>query len=131
MLPSLVFGQLLLIENSMLKFNTIQNRRCWIHEINLSRPRHGEFERLFKELRRYDDKFHSYLRMNQDSFEKLKAKLQKKDIAFRYSITPATFSHSLFSINTLLWCLFDGFQSGSFLKTAAIKTSSIVKSLGD
>ena len=75
----------------MHKFNTIQNRRCWIHEINLSRPRHGEFERLYKELRRYNDKFHSYLRMNQDTFdillEKLKSKLEKKDTTFRYSIT--------------------------------------------
>ena len=56
--------KLVLIENSMLTFNTIQNQRSWIHEINLSRPRQREFERLYKELRRYDDKFHSYLRMN-------------------------------------------------------------------
>ena len=76
----------------MLTFNTIQNRRCWIYEINLSRFRQGEFERLYKELRRYDDKFHSYLRMNQDTFnillKKLKAKLQKKDTAFGYSMPP-------------------------------------------
>ena len=82
--------KLLLIENAMLKFNTIQNRRCWIHD--LSRPLHGEFESLYKELRRYDNKFHSYLCMNQDTFdillEKLKVKLQKKDTAFRYFITP-------------------------------------------
>ena len=50
----------------------------------------GIFERLNKELRSYDDKFHSFLSTNQDSFdirlEKQKAKLQKKDPAFRYSI---------------------------------------------
>lgn len=79
------------IKNSMLKYKNIQKQTCWIQEINLSRPLHRESQRLHKELRRYDNKLHSYLCIELDTvdilFENLEAKSVTNVSTIRCSLT--------------------------------------------
>ena len=56
--------RMFLVENSFLKVVNRQQRRFWIHEINLCRQEYGEYHHLMPQLRRHEVKFKEYMRMN-------------------------------------------------------------------
>lgn len=67
-----------------------QNRRFWVHEINLKRDVFGEFVNLFPDLLRDDQKFFKYFRLSQEKFFELVKilPLKRQDTNFRKSISP-------------------------------------------
>lgn len=65
--------------------------RTWVHEFNESRNTCGEFNRLYRDARKYSDKFFNYLRMTRETFdlllEKLETHLHREDTNFRRPIS--------------------------------------------
>ena len=41
----------------------------WVHPINQSHQHFGEFNTLYKDLRKYPDRFYTYYRMNTEQFD--------------------------------------------------------------
>ncbi|CAH1969151.1 unnamed protein product, partial [Acanthoscelides obtectus] len=46
-------------------------KRSWVHEINICRKSFGEFYHLYRDARKYPEKFYEYLRMSKESFDLL------------------------------------------------------------
>jgi hypothetical protein len=63
-----------------------------VHDVNLSRVTHGEFNVLYKQLRNYEEKFVEYLRMTTETFDilltKIEEKIQKQDTNYRACMSP-------------------------------------------
>lgn len=71
--------KLLLLENASLKFNVCGSKKsCAVHEFNMKRVQHGEFNNLYRQARFYDDKFFEYLRMNKETFDFLLGKVRER-----------------------------------------------------
>ncbi|XP_068122462.1 uncharacterized protein [Hyperolius riggenbachi] len=67
-------------------------RRWWVHPLLARRQRKGEFQALYRDLRRHPQKFYSYTLMSIPLFDTLlemvKDDLRKKDTTFRRAVTP-------------------------------------------
>ncbi|CAH1988836.1 unnamed protein product [Acanthoscelides obtectus] len=70
MAPSRV-KKILLLESIALKVNRKKLKRSWVHEINICRKSFGEFYHLYRDARKYPEKFYEYLRMSKESFDLL------------------------------------------------------------
>ena len=70
----------------------VENRKCWVSDINSKRLTLGAFHTLFFELRADDNKFFNYFRMSVTSFDELDAKLsprlQRRNTDMRDCISP-------------------------------------------
>ena len=68
------------------------NRRYWVHPINQTHKDLGEFNTLYKDLRKYPDRFYTYYRMNTEQFDTILAQIQhliyKPNSKWRHSISP-------------------------------------------
>ena len=54
------------------------NQRIWVHDINLRREILGEYHTLIPELRRDEQGFHKYFRMNKEQFDHLETSDQER-----------------------------------------------------
>ena len=52
------------------------NRRYWVHPINQIREDLGEFNTLYKDLKKYPDRFYTYYRMSTEQFDTILAQIQ-------------------------------------------------------
>ena len=68
------------------------NRRYWVHPINQMHNDLGEFNTLYKDLRKYPDRFYTYYRMSTEQFDTILAQIQhliyKPDSKWWRSISP-------------------------------------------
>ena len=68
------------------------NRRYWVHPINQMCNDLGEFNTLYKDLRKYPDRFYTYYRMSTEQFDTILAQIQhliyKPNSKWRRSISP-------------------------------------------
>ena len=68
------------------------NRRYWVHPINQTHKDLGEFNTLYKDLRKYPDRFYTYYRMSTEQFDTILAQIQhliyKPNSKWRRSISP-------------------------------------------
>ncbi|KAL1514149.1 hypothetical protein ABEB36_003456 [Hypothenemus hampei] len=56
-----------------------KRRNVWVHDINKKRKEEGEFHNLYPELRKDENRFYTYFRMNFESFDEI-LNLIRKDI---------------------------------------------------
>ena len=64
-----------------LALNELQNqhvRSMWVHPIYQKREEHGEYFTLYREYRKYDDKFFGWYRMSVEKFDDLLELLEPK-----------------------------------------------------
>ena len=54
---------------ALLLYRRQQHCRYWVHHINQSHQQFGEFHTLYKDLRKYPDRFYIYYRMNTEQFD--------------------------------------------------------------
>lgn len=60
---------LYLLENTFLKRRIIRKRRrVWVNEIFRKRKEFGEFQHIWQDLRNNEEKFFSYFRMKEETF---------------------------------------------------------------
>ena len=52
------------------------NRRYWVHPINQTCKDFGDFHTLYKDLRKYPDRFYTYYRMSTEQFDTILAQIQ-------------------------------------------------------
>ena len=52
------------------------NRKYWVHSINQTRKDFGEFHTLYKDLRKYPDRFYTYYRMSTEKFNAILAQIE-------------------------------------------------------
>ena len=52
------------------------NRKYWVHPINQTRRDFGEFHTLYKDLRKYPDRFYTYYRMSPEQFDAILAQIE-------------------------------------------------------
>ncbi|KAM4048834.1 uncharacterized protein ACNLHF_011805 [Anomaloglossus baeobatrachus] len=80
-----------------------RRRRYWVHPINETRIFRGVFYTLYLELRRHPEKFINYVRMPEDTFNRLLERvdpfIKRKDTFFRKAISPA--EHLLITLRFL------------------------------
>lgn len=71
---------------------TRRGREYWVHPINQTRREFGEFDKLYKDLRNFPDRFFVYFRMTTEQFDyildKIHQRLFKPDTRFRKSLSP-------------------------------------------
>ena len=48
----------------------------WVHPINQSHQQIGEFNTLYKELRKYQDRFYTYCRMSTEQFDYILSQIE-------------------------------------------------------
>ena len=61
---------------ALLLYRRQKYRRYWVHPINQSREQFGEFHRLYKDLRKYPDRFYTYYRMSMEQFDYILAQIE-------------------------------------------------------
>ena len=52
------------------------NQKYWVHPINQTRKDFGEFHTLYKDLRKYPDRFYTYYRMSTEQFDTILAQIE-------------------------------------------------------
>ena len=52
------------------------NQKYWVHPINQTRKDFGEFHTLYKDLRKYPDRFYTYYRMSTEQFDAILAQIE-------------------------------------------------------
>lgn len=66
-------------------------KRCWIHDINLSRPNFGEYHHLVQEMQDDEGKFKQYFRLSPAQLTEVLSLIEediyKHDTNYRKSIT--------------------------------------------
>jgi hypothetical protein len=81
-----------LLENTALKLDDMSSDSCWVHEFNQCRGSLGEFNNLYRDAWKYNDKYFEYLQMSTATFdhllEILKDNLSRKETNFWKPITP-------------------------------------------
>lgn len=69
-----------------------RKKRLWIHDINLSRNKEGEYHTLFPRLKLDNKRFFRYFRMSYEKFMELLCMIEptisKQNTKFRNSISP-------------------------------------------
>ena len=65
-----------------------QHHRYWVHPINQSHQQFGEFHTLYKDLRKYPDRFYTYYRMSTEQFDCILAQIE----------------HLIYKPNANWWC---------------------------
>ena len=60
----------------------------WVHPINQSHQQFGEFNTLYKDLRKYPDRFYAYYRMTTEQFDYILTQIE----------------HLIYKQNTNWWC---------------------------
>ena len=61
---------------ALLLYRRQKYRRYWVHPINQSREQFGEFHMLYKDLRKYPDRFYTYYQMSADQFDYILAQIE-------------------------------------------------------
>ena len=73
--------ELFLLDSVLPKLVHAKRRRTNVHQINQERGEFGEYHNLFSKLKNHPDRFHGYVRMNQETFsyilEKISPRLTK------------------------------------------------------
>ena len=68
------------------------NRKYWVHPINQTHMDFGEFHTLYKDLRKYPDRFYTYYRMSTEQFDAILAQIEhliyKPNSKWWHSISP-------------------------------------------
>ena len=68
------------------------NQRYWVHPITQTRKDLGEINTLYKDLRKYPDRFYTYYRMSTEQFDTILAEIQhliyKPNSKWQCSISP-------------------------------------------
>ena len=68
------------------------SQQYWVHAINQTRNDFEEFHTLYKDLRKYPDRFYTYYRMSTEQFDTILAQIQhliyKPNSKWRCSISP-------------------------------------------
>ena len=76
---------------ALLLYRRQKYRRYWVHPINQSCEQFGEFHMLYKDLRKYPDRFYTYYWMSTDQFDYILAQIEhliyKSSTTWRHSIS--------------------------------------------
>ena len=64
------------------------NQKYWVHPINQTCKDFGEFHTLYKDLRKYPDRFYTYYRMSTEQFDTILAQIE----------------HLIYKPNSKWWC---------------------------
>ena len=54
---------------ALLLYRRQKYHRYWVHPINQSREQFGEFHMLYKDLKKYQDRFYTYYQMSTEQFD--------------------------------------------------------------
>ena len=73
---------------ALLLYRRQKHCRYWVHPINQSCQQFGEFHTLYKDLRKYPDRFYTYYRMSTEQFDYILAQIE----------------HLIYKPNTNWWC---------------------------
>ena len=73
---------------ALLLYRRQNHHMYWVHPINQSCQQFGEFNTLYKDLRKYPDRFYTYYRMSTEQFDYILAQ----------------FKHLIYIPNTNWWC---------------------------
>ncbi|KAJ8943744.1 hypothetical protein NQ317_007925 [Molorchus minor] len=70
----------LLLEDDLLpsSFSHSKKRQYGVHPVNRYRQEYGEFHHLYRQLRKYPERFFQYLRMSVETFDVLLKKMKRK-----------------------------------------------------
>ena len=60
----------------LLLYRRQKHCRYWVHPINQSRQQFGEFHTLYKDLRKYPDRFYTYYPMSKEQFDYILAQIE-------------------------------------------------------
>ena len=67
------------------------NQKYWVHPINQTHKDFGEFHTLYKNLRKYPDRFYTYYRMSIELFDTILAQIEhliyKPNCKWQHSIS--------------------------------------------
>ena len=61
---------------ALLLYRRQKHHRYWVHPINQSHQQFGEFHTLYKDLRKYPDRFCTYYRMSTEQFDYILAQIE-------------------------------------------------------
>ena len=61
---------------ALLLYRRQKHRRYWVHPINQSHQQFGEFYMLYKDLRKYPDRFYTYYWMSTEQFDYILAQIE-------------------------------------------------------
>jgi hypothetical protein len=64
-----------LMENTVLKFDCVSSYLRWVHECNQCIGSLGEFNNLYRHVRKFSDKFFEYIQMSTATYDHLLEKL--------------------------------------------------------
>lgn len=69
----------LLLEDNLLPISLSQSkkRRYGVHPVNRYRNEYGEFHHLYKQLKKYPERFFQYMRMSVETFDLLLQKVER------------------------------------------------------
>ena len=73
---------------AMLLYRWQNHYMYWVYPINQSHQQFGEFNTLYKDLRKYPDRFYTYYRMRTEKFDYILAQIE----------------HLIYKPNTHWWC---------------------------
>ena len=61
---------------ALLLYRRQKDHRYWVHPINQSCQQFGEFQTLYKDMRKYPDRFYTYYRMSTEQFDDILAQTE-------------------------------------------------------
>ena len=61
---------------ALLLYRRQKHSRYWVHSINRSCQQFGEFNTLYKDLRKHSDRFSTYYRMSTEQFDYILAQIE-------------------------------------------------------
>ena len=61
---------------ALLLYRRQKHHKYWVHPINQSHQQFGEFNTLYKDLRKYPDRFYTYYRMSTEQFDYILAQIK-------------------------------------------------------
>lgn len=75
--PRTLMIVMMIQDNNVALENTLNKiKECQVHEINRGRARYSEYSYLFPILKKYDDKFYKYMRMQIQTFHYILSKIE-------------------------------------------------------
>ena len=63
-------------EAALLLYRRQKHHRYWVHPINQTCQQFGEFNPVYKYLRKYPDRFYTYYRMSTEQFDYILAQIE-------------------------------------------------------
>ena len=94
---------------ALLLYRRQKHCRYWVHPINQSHQQFGEFHTLYKDLRKYQDRFYTYYRMSTEQFDYIIAQIEhliyKPNTNWQCSISAEENTGSLYQVITVCYHL--------------------------